>query len=582
MTTSSRWLGIGVLAAAVSLQVLVGATVAWAEPDTSPDSGQSVSGPSVAGTAAGVADKPGPTSESDDVRESEPADTKAVVTETDPESEPSREPTTEPETPAGEQQSGETSTSLPAETVVEDERVEPVTDSTDNTDNTDKRDRSVPQTVKEVRETPADRAVADDQMLAVTVDQTPAEPTGQTPAPAAAPSDAEVAVVNVDGAGATGVRTSRPEPARTDSVVMSASVATAAATGASIDIVGTIIAVVFSVITALEQWATGPATAPAGSTVTVRSSSLQLTDGLTVPADWYFPEPTETGEAPRQIIYLAHGFMAVGAMYSHTAARLAEDTNSIVVVPTVTSNPFAAGGLWINGAGLPPVVANLFAGDREALTASALAAGYAALYGLDPDAAELPGMFALAGHSAGGSMAMGTVNHLDADALADLAGVVLFDAVTGGTTASDALATLDSTGRFIPVREIGSPWNLWNFPSNINTSLTASRPEAFSGVVLDGGTHADSMAGASPVIQLALNLLVGTPLPQNADAVWELAATWLNSWFQGTDEELVPGSTVTGSTAVTIPTPSGPATGTVIGAAPVVTAARESDLAVAV
>ena len=39
---------------------------------------------------------------------------------------------------------------------------------------------------------------------------------------------------------------------------------------------------------------------------------------------------------------------------------------------------------------MQPVIADLFDGDRAALNASALAAGYAKLYGLDPALAELP------------------------------------------------------------------------------------------------------------------------------------------------------------------------------------------------
>ena len=266
-----------------------------------------------------------------------------------------------------------------------------------------------------------------------------------------------------------------------------------------------------------------PPTVPAGSTVTVRTSSLQLTDTLSVPADWYFPEATVPGEAPQRMIYLAHGFFGVGAMYSYTAARLAESTGSIVVVPTVTSNPFAAGGLWINGAALQPVVADLFVGDRSALTASALAAGYAEQYGLDPADADLPRQFALSGHSAGGSLVSGVASYLVANgAVDDLVGVVLFDAVTTGDTVVDAIADLDSTGRFIPVREIGSPFNLWNFPSNVNTALSTARPDSFSGLVLAGGTHADSIQGGSALIQCAVRLLVGTSLPENVAALDEL------------------------------------------------------------
>ncbi|HNM83501.1 MAG TPA: hypothetical protein PKI77_03170, partial [Mycobacterium sp.] len=364
-------------------------------------------------------------------------------------------------------------------------------------------------------------------------------------------------------------------------VVMSAAAATATATGTDTSILGIVFGVVFSMITALEQWATGPATAPAGSTVSVRSSSLQLTDSLSVPADWYFPQATAPGQAPERIIFFGHGFFAVGAMYSYTAARLAENTNSIVVVPTFTSNFFVGDGLWINGPALQPVVADLFTGSRQALTASALAAGYAERYGLNAADAELPRAFALSGHSAGGSLVSGAAGYLvDKGAAADLVGVVLFDGVTTGNTVRDALTKLDSTGRFIPVREIGAPWNLWNSPSTVNGSLSTARPDRFTGVVLSGGTHADTIQSGGLLIQLALWILVGVPQQQNVLAMQDLADTWLNQWFDGqtgVGDNLVPGSTIT------IATPAGPATATVIGTpGAAIAAGREEELALAV
>ena len=77
------------------------------------------------------------------------------------------------------------------------------------------------------------------------------------------------------------------------------------------------------------------------------------------------------------------------------------------------------------------------------------------------------------------------------------------------------------------------------------------------------------------------------PRPQRRD--FDENYSWVMSprWFDGTDQELVPGSTVTvpptGAAIVTVPTPAGPATGKVIGATPeVTTSQRRSDLAVAV
>ena len=70
---------------------------------------------------------------------------------------------------------------------------------------------------------------------------------------------------------------------------------------------------------------------PPGSTVTVSRSTLQV-GGKTVTADWYFPNESEP---PTGLVYFQHGAFAVGSMYSYTAANLAEETNSIVVAPTM-------------------------------------------------------------------------------------------------------------------------------------------------------------------------------------------------------------------------------------------------------
>ena len=64
---------------------------------------------------------------------------------------------------------------------------------------------------------------------------------------------------------------------------------------------------------------------PPGSTVTVRSSTLEIGNGQVVPANWYYPA---TDEPPTRLIYLQHGFLATGPMYSYTAAYLSEGTNS--------------------------------------------------------------------------------------------------------------------------------------------------------------------------------------------------------------------------------------------------------------
>lgn len=327
-------------------------------------------------------------------------------------------------------------------------------------------------------------------------------------------------------------------------------------------LLGVVTGLIFGAFTQLERLLTGPPTVPAGSSVTVRSSTLEIAPGVVVPADWYFP----AGDPPERMILLQHGFFAIGPMYSNTAATLAESTDSIVVVPTLTSNPFADGGLWVNGVGMQQAIARLFVGDRTALTSSAMAAGYDKQYSLAGDA-PLPAQFALAGHSAGGALVSGAAGYLVSYGAADdLAGVLLLDAVTTGDQLSGALAKLNAyqqqTGRYIPVREIGSPPNLWNFISNVDAALSQARPDHFGGLVLSGGVHTDSMGGGSAVSEFLVHLVAGFPLPQNSLALRQLSAQWLNDWFSGntTDgDNLAPGTTLTIATA------NGTAVGTVIG-----------------
>lgn len=381
-----------------------------------------------------------------------------------------------------------------------------------------------------------------------------------------------------EGFGTTAVENTAPEPHAEEATSLLAqppTMAVAAPKPRPASLLELVSAVLFNTITAVERLVTGPPILPPNSSVTVRSSKLQVADGVWVPANWYYPEGDDP---PERMILLQHGFFAIGPMYSFTAAALAERTHSIVVTPTLTSNPLAVGGMWLGGNGMHRAVADLFLGDRSALTASAVAAGYAERYGLDPATAALPRKFALAGHSLGGGLVSGTAGYLaDNGAAADLVGVILLDGVPRDDQLSSALFKLDAheraTGHFVPVREIGAPWNVWNSTSHVNEELSQARPGRYVGVVLRGGVHMDAMRGGNPLIQLAAYLAAGFPQPQNPPAVIDLSVAWLDDWFEGrTDvgDDLLPGSTIV------IPTPEGPARGVVIGdaAAPAVVPGR--------
>lgn len=338
---------------------------------------------------------------------------------------------------------------------------------------------------------------------------------------------------------------------------------------------------IINAVQALEKFVTGPPILPAGSTVTVRTSTILLTNGQRVQANWYYPEPDpDTGAPPEKMILLQHGFFALAPMYSYTAANLAERTNSVVVTPTLSSNFFAGDDRWLGGAGMAAQIADLFTGNREALTQSAVAVGYATRYGLDPATATLPQKFALAGHSAGGGLVSGAAGDLATNGAAkDLVGVILLDGVPTGNTLRDALTKLDTYqangGQYIPIRVIGAPPNLFNFISTENQTLSAARPGQFNGVVLSGGVHMDSMQGGNPIIQFAAQLLAGFPQPQNPPAVQDLMTDWMNAWFAGADEGPVPAP----GTIIDIDTPKGTAHGRVIGTVPVTTSAAAEQLA---
>ncbi|OBB85810.1 hypothetical protein A5779_03480 [Mycolicibacterium peregrinum] len=314
----------------------------------------------------------------------------------------------------------------------------------------------------------------------------------------------------------------------------------------------------------------GPPRIPAGSNVTVRSSSLEITEGRNVPADWYYPEGDE---APERIILLQHGFLGVSAMYSYTAANLAERTNSVVVVPTYSSNRFVRDGFWLGDDQVYRATAELFLGDRDALTASANAAGYAARYG---DDVPLPETFVLIGHSLGAGVVAGAAGYY-ADAIKStgaenhLAGVVLLDGAPPEGVLPDALDKLDGLGAYVPVLELGAPKEV----RRVDAALIEHRPDMFNGVVLADGQHLDAMQGGSPLIQLLSYLFYGFSTAPNKVASQTLISGWVDDMFAGRIDASTgacegddcsgiygePGQTLN------LPTPAGPTRAVVIGGA---------------
>ncbi|QZT63295.1 hypothetical protein [Mycolicibacterium austroafricanum] len=282
--------------------------------------------------------------------------------------------------------------------------------------------------------------------------------------------------------------------------------------------------VIFNIYTFAVRVLGGPPMLPWGSSVTVRSSSLRIDcgDGYDVAADWYVPE----GATPTRLIYLQHGFLASGAFYSHTAARLAEATDSIVVATSMTSNFLSCDGCWVGGSPMHRAVAGLFVDGNTALAQSALAAGYSSTL--------LDGVsrVALIGHSAGGGLAAGTAGYMTQNGSFDrLAGVVMLDGVGFGDVTPQALAKLPTD---FPIYNLAARAYFWNLSGITNDAMETWRPGEFNGVKLADSSHGDAMTGGNLLVQVAMNLVTGWPKPGNVKAAEKISAGWLNDMFTGT------------------------------------------------
>jgi pimeloyl-ACP methyl ester carboxylesterase len=432
-------------------------------------------------------------------------------------------------------------------------------DKADQRDKPGKRDRAKGATDHQ------DDTSGDGEPSAVTVDETPVvdatdpvaaagptaapvTPTVEKAAPAQAELSGAVAASKVKAAGLKSVTTAAaPQRPTLQELAQS---------------------LLFDVIGVAVTFVSGPPVVPHGSKVIVRHSSLEIADGHTVPADWYYPDGDEP---PQRMIYLQHGFLGVSAMYSYTAALLAERTNSVVVVPTLTSNRYVRDGFWLGDDQAHRATADLFVGNRDALTASALAAGYAKKYGVG---VALPDSFVLVGHSLGGGLVAGAAGHYADAVLASgadnqLAGVILLDAALSQEAMSDSLDKLDGLG-YIPVLELGAPKDV----RRVDAALNEHRPGNFNGVVLTDGQHLDSMMGGTPFIQFVSHLYQGFPTRQNQLAAQTLIAGWANDIFAGridTSTGKCDGDDCAGiygdlGETIFLETPAGPTSGVVIGA----------------
>ncbi len=250
-------------------------------------------------------------------------------------------------------------------------------------------------------------------------------------------------------------------------------------------------------------------------------------NGYAAPADWYFPTQADGTVAANGVIWLQHGFLGFKDWYSVTAQQLAQETNSIVVVPNIFwfDTPLCS-GCYLGGEVMREAVATMFEGSRSALNVSAAAAG---LQG------TLPESFLLTGHSAGGNFATAVGALItETDQVDNLLGVVMFDGVSRAPLFTDSLAALAAAG--IPDYQIAAPpqsWNAWGVATEL---MEQYYPDQFNGVQIDNGSHTDVIAGTNLwgwIGDIASSILVKASPPGGKAALRTFATGWVNDIYAG-------------------------------------------------
>ncbi|HZE05675.1 MAG TPA: hypothetical protein VE127_10650 [Solirubrobacteraceae bacterium] len=265
--------------------------------------------------------------------------------------------------------------------------------------------------------------------------------------------------------------------------------------------------------------------------------------GVTVPTDWYFPQ---RGHAATGLVWLQHGFFETKANMAGVAKAYAERAGAVVVVPTITSNPFAAGGCWLNGARMWRAVAATLTNPAE-LQASAEDA-----YG---GAVWLPERFVLSGHSAGGNLALAAAGDLAVGGdVAELRGVVLLDGVDFAGAMRTGLQRLTGPDDR-PVWQVASPPSSCNAGGSGTQAVLAARPGRFVGVELLRGTHVDALGTDAG---LFAELACGFPRPENIRAARLISCQWVFDALTGAQIGILSGTpgqqiSVAGATAVVLP-----------------------------
>ncbi|MFB1295590.1 alpha/beta hydrolase [Mycobacterium sp. pW049] len=498
------WLGAGVLAGGMSAAMLTGAGVAAAEDGTTSSTGSQATGGSDDDGSSGAVDT------QVDADESEAAETDVEETDEEPEeSDPADEDVEDAEK---------------AEDAEDSEGGEDAEDSEDVEDTEDSEDVENVEIGEDVDV--EDVKAADEEPV-----QQPEEPTqpAESDDHYAGLTSPFVRSIETDLSSSEGAAVMQTMAVQSPGIV----------TGLLnlLDTLNDIGTAFYNFYTGAMQFLAGPARAPFGSRVRVESSSLTIGHGsgdeVVVPVDWYFPP----GNAePKGLIYLQHGMLATSAFYGATAAYLAEKTHSIVVAPTLTWNIFDVENLPLMLSHTHKAIADLFIGDRAALTASARIAGYTE---------ALPTKIVLAGHSAGGGLVVGTARYLVERGLeADLAGVVMLDGAGFASLSTD----LAKVPRSIPVYNLAAEPDTWNNFGDATRRLEQARPDAFTGIVIAGGRHSDSMQSSSLLVQIAAYVATGFSSPFNIAINQILASGWIGDMLNGTHTPRLYGSSGSAAT----------------------------------
>ena len=258
-----------------------------------------------------------------------------------------------------------------------------------------------------------------------------------------------------------------------------------------------------------------PAPQPATADIAVTRagmSKLQVAPGVSVDADWYFPD----SGTPAGLVFLQHGNLRASGNLRALATAVSQRTNSVVVAPTFQSSQASSPQYYLNGEGTQSGVAALFAGHRVALRASAAAAGYTR---------TLPTPYVLSGHSAGGNMVTVVGDYRRADP--NLKGVLLLDAVNRGGEMAESLAKIPAR---VPVYQIAAEPVAFNNRDAGTNVLAQARPGRFIGVRIVGGGHLDAEGSTTSFIAA---VAAGFPKPGNAAALQVLAAGYITDMYKG-------------------------------------------------